>query len=399
MPRQRKLPDGMKVRNGEFHADFYCNGRRVRKRLSGDFDAACQILNELKSRADRADFGLLDNDYPLDSLRSQYLKHCRQTRRGSSADRYETSLANILPNLGARTARQVTIEGVVSYRQERLDQGFSPQTINMEVGTLGAMLNWGVDPANLIGSNPLAKLKPLPNPTPKQGRALSPDEVERLLSASPPIWRDIWYAYLVTGMRRMELATLTFRDVDKDNRELIVRASIAKNGRERRIPIEGGLWEILLRQEADRASRHPGGGRTAEVPASVRAKFSRDHVFISTSHTPLTHRSNVYKTFIRCCRKARIQVETFDHEGRQVEHVDIHSLRRTFATNLIANGADPKSVQELLGHKTLRMTMDIYTKIHVQTKRQTLGRLTYGRGVEPPSHLVQLPERGEAKVS
>ena len=78
---------------------------------------------------------------------------------------------------------------------------------------------------------------------------------------------------------------------------------------------------------------------------------------------------------MRCCRLAGIQTRTLDSEGREIDHVDVHSCRRTFATNLIVNGADPKTVQELLGHKTLAMTMNLYAKIHSGTKRQAVGRL------------------------
>jgi hypothetical protein len=70
---------------------------------------------------------------------------------------------------------------------------------------------------------------------------------------------------------------------------------------------------------------------------------------------------------------------------------DVHSLRRTFATNLIVSGADPETVRQLLGHKTLDMTMKIYTKFHKQTKRQTLARLTYGSGTLVPAHVVEYP--------
>src|ERR1700722_10002351 len=81
-----------------------------------------------------------------------------------------------------------------------------------------------------------------------------------------------------------------------------------------------------------------------------------------------------------------------------LEHVDLHSLRRTFATNLIVNGADPKSVQDLLGHSTLEMTMKIYTKVRTQTKRQAVGRLSYGRGAVAPEGVLEYPDRagGEA---
>ena len=77
MPRKRKLPEGMYQRGRHYYADFYAGGRRVRKKLATDLDAAKSILIELRSRAERADFDLLDNDYPLDKLREQYLRHCQ----------------------------------------------------------------------------------------------------------------------------------------------------------------------------------------------------------------------------------------------------------------------------------------------------------------------------------
>lgn len=54
-------------------------------------------------------------------------------------------------------------------------------------------------------------------------------------------------------------------------------------------------------------------------------------------------------------------------------------------------------MQELLGHRTLDMTRKIYAKIHAQTKRQALGKLTYGQGTLAPDHIVEYPaESGNA---
>src|SRR5262249_44771847 len=126
--------------------------------------------------------------------------------------------------------------------------------------------------------------------------------------------------------------------------------------------------------------------------------FTRDHVFVSTKNTPLDHKSNLYHAFLRCCGLAEIQTQTVDAEGYTIEHVDIHSLRRTFATDLISRGADPESVRQLLGHRTLKMTMDIYTKIHNQTKRQAMAKLSYGQGTVVPDHLVEYPGKGGLTV-
>jgi site-specific recombinase XerD len=61
----------------------------------------------------------------------------------------------------------------------------------------------------------------------------------------------------------------------------------------------------------------------------------------------------MYGAFRRCCKMAGIEVKCCDRAGREINHVDDHSLRKTFATDAVSNGADPKSVQEILGHKTL----------------------------------------------
>jgi integrase len=384
MARKRKLPEGMYQRGRHYYADFYASGRRVRKRLATDLDAAKDILVELRSRASKADFDLLDNDYPLDALRAQYLRHCEQTLGESSEQRYRQALDKVLPRLPARRVRQLTVTVMLTYRQERLAEGVCPGTVNYEVGVVHRMMRWGAR-NKLIGSSPLDGLKALPHLRPRDGRALDPGEVAALLDASPAPWRDIWYAYLVTGMRLSELIGLTFDDIDREARELIVRAHKAKGRRERRIPIDDGLWHILERQEAGRSQRRPSvrngyGG-------ALRERFSDRHLFVSKQATPLS-RSYVRDCLLAHCEKAGIPTQSFDAEGQPLEHVDVHSLRRTFATELIVNGADPKSVQDLLGHKTLVMTMKLYAKVRPQNKRQAVGKLSYGKGVSAPGHVL-----------
>ncbi len=53
------------------------------------------------------------------------------------------------------------------------------------------MLRWGAR-NGIIGSNPLDGVKALPHLRPKDGRALSPEEVRALLDASPERWRNLW---------------------------------------------------------------------------------------------------------------------------------------------------------------------------------------------------------------
>ena len=57
----------------------------------------------------------------------------------------------------------------------------------------------------------------------------------------------------------------------------------------------------------------------------------------------------------------------------------------------ITSGADPGTVRQLLGRKTLEMAMKVCTKIHNQTKRQALAKLSYGKGTLAPDHVAEYP--------
>ncbi len=110
--------------------------------------------------------------------------------------------------------------------------------------------------------------------------------------------------------------------------------------------------------------------------AGKRASSLSRHLFVTTANTPLGN--NVYRSFKAICAKSGIETKTLDGEGNLIEVVVLHSTRHTFATDLIRNGADPKSVQALMGHKTLDMTMRIYTKVNVTQKQNAIKKLSFG---------------------
>jgi len=196
-----------------------------------------------RARAERGDYGLLDNAVLIEDLKAEYLKHCRQTKKPGTVDRYEASFAAILPHM-PRKVSAVTIQRVLAYREERLAAGTSPGTVNTEVTALGGMFNWGVK-YQIVGSNPLKGLEPLPHDQPKEGRPLADSEVAALLDNSPQHYADIWYCLLVTGMRVSELANLRFADIDWEARELVVQRGVAKNHTARRTPLDAELSKIL----------------------------------------------------------------------------------------------------------------------------------------------------------
>ena len=90
MARKRKLPSGLWDRDGTYWCRFRAGGRLIRERLSTDYRTACGLLNELKARADRGEFDLIDNDYSWDKLKDEFLKWAQQSTR--VANEYATDL-------------------------------------------------------------------------------------------------------------------------------------------------------------------------------------------------------------------------------------------------------------------------------------------------------------------
>ena len=192
----------------------------------------------------------------------------------------------------------------------------------------------------------------------------------------------------MTGLRKMELARLVFSDIDWTSRELIVRATGSKTSTTRRIPIDADLLRILIRQHDGRKQRRPGGddGQRRDLPTIER--FSRDHVFVTSFNTPLT--KNVYADFIAACKRAGIEIRTLDGDGNVVEFVGLHSTRHTFCTHLIMVGESPKTVQELMGHRTLDMTMKVYSKVFPENKRLAIDHLPYGAGPSETPDVLRM---------
>ena len=145
----------------------------------------------------------------------------------------------------------------------------------------------------------------------------SGEQEKRLLACCNPLLRPIVVTALHTGMRKGEILDLTWNRVDLENGVLAVADS--KSGDGRKIPMNRLLTDTL-------------GALT------IRSEyvFSReDGIQVRSIRT----------AFANALRRAGIADLRF------------HDLRHTFATRLVVAGADLRTVQDLLGHKTITMTM------------------------------------------
>lgn len=350
-------------------------GKRIQRRAGRDKTKAQQLLATAEAKAAAVKLGVASPDAEIadaeiDTLRSAYLDHLRLHRRPRTVESAESSLATILGHLGAVRASHLNVQEVERYQKHRRES-VRARTVNIETGALKAMLNWAVE-ARLLRESPLARLKPLrqDREEKKHRRALKPEEARALIEtarAHYPRHADFFLCALHTGMRRGELAALRRSDVDFENREIVVRAEVAKNHRKRRIPltreIEARL-RVLLAEErslrplselvdrlADRERKQGRKPDRAALEAEARGlqKVGAERVFTTEYGTPVGNNLN------------RILAKLLKRAGVNPHGVDIHALRYTYGSWLVREGVNIKLVSCLLGHATVQLTLDIYT--------------------------------------
>jgi integrase/recombinase XerC len=239
------------------------------------------------------------------------------------------------------------LRGYVSGMHEA---GFAKTTVSRRLASLRSFFRFG-QREGWVSTNPA---KPLRNPRKPRSlpHFLSTDEIGRLLEAPPASDRQglrdraILETLYSAGLRVSELVALNDYDVDYAGCVLHVRG---KGKRERLAPIGTFATKALKLYLAMRAASPALARSASEENPSKR--LSRP-LFVNRFGRRLTTRS------VGRMLEKYLRTTGLDHRTTP------HTLRHSFATHLLDRGADIRSVQELLGHKSL-VTTQIYT--HVST--------------------------------
>lgn len=226
----------------------------------------------------------------------------------------------------------------------------------------------------LIPNNPCDKLK-APKRDTKEKRALTPEELSRANTALEQMPLDAHVAAVAlalnTGMRRGEVLGLTWQDVDYAAGVIHVRHSLASDGMalkepktqsgKRTVPVDARFMDKLRCWEAVQ-EKHL---------AKLRIKPTVDTPVVTSDVGGFMHPENLNRWW----RKHRVELGLGDFT--------LHQFRHTYASVLVGEGADPKSVQSLIGHSDAAFTMKLYTHHNIENeKRATLkiANVIYGDG-------------------
>jgi integrase/recombinase XerC len=238
----------------------------------------------------------------------------------------------------------VSTDSVRAYLAFLNEKNYSKSTIARKLATLRSFYKFLVK-RNFLESNPVTAVR-----TPKQEKKLPKfleyEEVKRLLSTPPTnSWlgardRAIMETLYSTGIRVSELVGLNLDDIDFLGEVVHVRG---KGKKERITPIGSSALQSIQHYMEFRNKR-----------AQNNSNFDAKVLFVNKHGRRLSTRS------------VRRKMDKYLKMAGLDPAISPHTLRHSFATHMLNNGADLRSVQELLGHQSLSTTQ-VYT--HLTTRR------------------------------
>ena len=294
----------------------------------------------------------------MEEALAEYLRHLALEKNASAhtVKSYREDLTQAIgfftERVGKATPARLTARVLRAYLAWLSEQGYAKTTIARRIAAVRSWCRFLCRQGTLT-ANPAEGLRG-PRQEKKLPHFLGPEELARLLEAPPADTalghrdRAILETLYSAGLRVSELTQLNAEDVDFDSGLATVRG---KGKRERLALLGPPCLEALRRWLTEREAL----GRThLKSVAPGRTDLKSVPLFVNKRGTRLTARS-VGRLLEKYLALAGLDPRTSPH-----------TLRHSFATHLLDAGADIRSVQELLGHRSLTTTQ-IYT--HVTTGR------------------------------
>lgn len=312
------------------------DGRRERHSKRADDQSFQGARDELARERQRAKEGRKSGIFPLafKECAVKYLQMQKPLLSKKEYQRQDSILELHLKPSFAGELISITRDGVEKYVGARSECA-GPATVRKEVGVLKHMLRYACEHGFLL-ANPASHVR-MPRPPAGRVRYLQPDEMQKVLEKCPPEIRAVAQLAVATGMRRGEILSLRWLDVDLINKCLNLPQS--KNGEGRTVYLNKLAMDVF-------SSLWPSTETQPEEPV-----FALDV-------TP----EEVSMTFMRACRAAGVADFHF------------HDLRHTAASWMRQRGASLDLIQKQLGHKDLRMTSR-YAHVGTQQVRDAVNSL------------------------
>ena len=311
--------------------DFYHDGKRTRKKVGSKKDAE-NALAAVKIDILRGEYRFKsESKIRFEDFAERYLEYGKINKKKSwTRDRW--SIENLKSCFNGMLFSKITPLHIEDYKKKRLEK-VKGATVNRELACMKTMFNlakkW-----KIVYENPVTEVKFLAEQK-FEMQILNKEKADKLIDAAPDYLKPIIIIALNTGMRRGEILSLRWNDIDFDKHYIFIKET--KSGIPRKVPMNS-------------------------LVASTFKNIKREDRLIFYNPKTNNHLKDIYRSFKTACQKVGIPDMRF------------HDLRHTAATLMVTGGVDLVTVKEILGHSKIEMTMR-YAHPTSENKRRAVAVL------------------------
>jgi len=327
-----QIPTGKRNKAGKLlyknHAETI--GERGKMTKTQAEDIHDQLKRKMKG-------GYLIDSPPLQEFAAEFIKHKKEVDNLRSYDRYIQSIKPLLSFFGYTILlSEISPKRIDEYKAHRL-KTVKSSTVNRDLSCLSSMINLAKKWNNFKGDNPVTKAGSLKEIREELVPVNVEEEVQFLDALHDKVSWICEFA-LNTGMRIEEILQLKEKAIQFNEIENMyfakLEATEQKGKRYRDVPLNNRAVELI------------------EMARSFKKKnnYKALEIFLSTSGHRYAGHDSIRKVTIKTCEKIGLR------------RINPHLLRHTFITRLIEKGADPISVQEIVGHTDIK-TLLKYTHL------------------------------------
>lgn len=344
-----------------YYISYRINGKQFKKGLGKvSREIALKAMRKLEDNLDLKKLGLqVPNKTTLKDFSKSYLEWVKNNQANNTLESKKVSIDHFKKFLSKTTKYQadffelheITQELIEGFKGCRLRSGAKNRTINIELNCISHLLRIAKEWGYVVSESKIKKLKE----TQKLPRFFSEQEIQLLLPESSSYLKQIIIISLNTGMRIGEVMNLRWKHIDLDANIIHVSNTESfktKNGKDRQIQINSNLRNYLIQNQNYFIT--PSSDQIA-----LREAHQKEYVICHEDGSPIAKPTKAFKNLL-----ARLGIND----------ASLHTLRHTFASQLVMKGVSLPTVKEFLGHQDIKTTM-IYVHLSENHKKDAIEQL------------------------
>ena len=369
------IRDLIKRTDTTWEASFYHRDKLTNKRIVSYHTIVAATRQTAERKRDELRFQLeqkgavSDSTMTVEELMTAYVdyKAASGTIESATVKGYRCDTRTCCKYIGHIKITELKISDVDKFMADALEDGLSPVSVGKPFRLLKSALKYAV--ANDVLQKNVCDFCTPPKRKTKVPNALSRSEAARMLqlayTARPEYLATAIFLGLTMGLRRGEVCGLMWSDIDFEKHQMRVQRAVGdgdggyylkdtKSHKPRELPIPDDTYALLKEI------------RDGQIADYKRLKHKAPDCFVcgpcekDGKHCNPTNLGKSFATFAK--------MNGFD--------CTFHDLRHTFATLVISQGVDIRTVSSLMGHASTSMTLDVYAAPDAEAKQAASKKIS-----------------------